>query len=169
MSYAIREEPDRASISKRPRETPETHQSPPSKRSRTYQDPATESVESTVIYDACPIPSVTDYFYEDLIPKALELSQLFPTLCHDIYVVRRWLGSVGCAIYWRMVTEDTNKASNSPNLSSSLAALIARSLARLHGPQRETPSSKFRTLCETLKPHLGPGNPRRVIIFSECQ
>ena len=167
MSYTIREGANRASTSKRPRESPETDQSPPSKRSKTDQDPTTEPIESTAMYDACPMPSVTDYFYEDLIPEALELSQLFPTLCHDIYVVRRWLGSVGCAIYWRMVIEDINKTPNAPNPSSPLAGLIARSLAKIRGPPKDASSSKFHTFCETLRAHLGPGNARRVMVFGE--
>ena len=90
--------------------------------------------------------SVTDYFDQDLIPKTPELSQLFPTLCHDAYVVRRRLGSVGWAIYWMTVTEDTNRMINTPNLSHPLKGLIACSLTKLRDPQRGTSSPKFRTL-----------------------
>jgi hypothetical protein len=150
---------------KRPRDTPESHQSPPLKRSKTNQYPTTTPTsESAVSYDACPMPNVMDYFYEDLMPKAPELSQLFPTLCHDVYVVRRWLGSVGCATHWRMIMEDINKLSNVPN---PLAGLIACSLAKLSGPQREASSPKYHTLCETLRSHLGSGDTHRIVVFSE--
>ena len=60
--------------------------------------------------------------------------------------------------------DDINNASDAPN---PLAELIARSLAKLHGPQRETSSSKFYTLCETLKSYLGLGDDRRVVVFSK--
>ena len=86
--------------------------------------------------------------------KAPELSQLFPTLCHDAYVVRRWLGSVGCAVYWTTVTEDINRMTNTPNISHPLTGLIACSLTKLRDPQRGTSSPKVRTLRETLRSHL---------------
>ena len=156
-----------ASTSKRPRTTPEFSEFPPLKRPKTSQDPTATPAESIVSYDACPMPSVVDYFYEDLIPKAPELSQLFPTLCHDVYVVRRWLGSAGCTIYWTMIMEDINRTTNAPNLSHPLAGLIARSLAKLRDPRRETSSSKFHTLCETLRPHLEPGGTSRIVVFSK--
>jgi len=164
MPDTTREEVGSASTSKRPRETPESHQSPPPKRFKTNQSPTTTPTESTVSYDACPMPNVMAYFYEDLMPKALELSQLFPTLCHDVYVVRRWLGSVGCATYWRIIMEDINKLSNAPN---PLAGLVTRSLAKISGPQREAPGSKFHTLYETLMLHLGSGDTHRITVFSE--
>jgi len=162
MPDPTREQDSWAPTLKRSRDTPESYQSPPVKRSKTNRDPTTTLTESTASYDACPMPNVMDYFYEDLMPKAPELSQLFPTLSHDVYVVHRWLGSVGCATYWRMIMEDINKLSNAPN---PLAGLISRSLAKLSGPQRET--SKFHTLCETLRSHLGSGDTHRIMVFSE--
>ena len=167
MPDTIMEKASRGSALKRPREITESYQSPLLKRSKTNEDPATTPTESTSTYDACPMPGVVDYFYEDLIPKALELSQAFPTLCRDVYVVRRWLGPAGCAIYWKMVMDDIDNASDGPNSSNPLAELIARSLAKLRVPQRETSSSKFRTLCETLKSYLGLGDDRRVVVFSK--
>jgi len=115
------------------------------------------------------MPSAEDYFYEDLVPKASELCQLFPTLCHDVYVVRRWLGPVGCVIYWTAVLEDINRTTDVPNQSHPLAELISHSLAKRRGPQWRTSSSKFHALCETLKSHLGLGDARRITVFSEFQ
>ena len=113
--------------------------------------------------------SVVDYLYEDLIPKAPELSQLFPTLCHDAYVVRRWLGSVGCAIYWTMVMEDISRTTDGPNLSHPLAGLIARSLEKTRNARRGNPSPKFYVFCETIKSHLEFGDARRITVLSEFQ
>lgn len=167
MPDTILEEASRASTLKRPRDTPESHQPPPLKRSKPNQNSKTTPTESTVNYDACPVPSVVDYFHEDLIPKALELSQLFPTLCHDAYVVRRWLGPVGCATYWKMIMEDINKVTHAPSPSNPLAGLIARSLAKPSASRKEASSSKFRTLCEILRSHLGSGDAHRIVVFSE--
>ena len=63
--------------------------------------------------------------------------------------------------------EDINRTTNAPNLSHPLAGLIARSLAKLRDPRRETSSSKFHTLCETLRPHLEPGGTSRIVVFSK--
>ena len=169
MSDTIGEGGSHASASKRPRETPETFQSPPLKRSKSSQGPIATPIESNMSYDACPMPSVADYFYEDLIPKAPELAQLFPTLCHDAYVVRRWLGSVGCAIYWTMVMEDISRTTDAPSLSHPLAGLITRSLAKTRNARRGTPSPKFDRLCETIRSHLEFGDARRITVFSEFQ
>lgn len=154
---------------KRPRAIFEPGQSLPLKRSKQNQNSATTSTETTVSYDACPMPSVLDYFYEDLIPKATELSQLFPTLCHDAYVVRRWLGSVGRTIYWTMVMEEMEKSTDTLNPSRYLAGLIARSLAKLRAPQKEASSPKFHTLCRILRFHLGIGAASRAVVFSESR
>jgi len=166
MPDTIGEEAGRASVSKRPRETPESYRFPPPKRSKINQDPATPT-ESTVGYDACPMPRVADYFYEDLIPKAPELSQVFPTLCHDAHVVRRWLGSDGCAIYWKAVMEGTDNTTNAPKLPHHLAGPIARSLTKLRNPQSGSHSPKFHALCEALRSHLGLGDVHRIVVFSE--
>jgi len=165
MPDTIGEESSRASILKRPRD--ESYRLPPPKRSKTDEDPSTAPTESTAGYDACPVPGVVDYFYEDLIPKAPELSQLFPNLCHDAHVVRRWLGSAGCAVFWKAVVEDINNATNVPNASHYLAGLITRSLAKIHGSQMKSYSPKFHTLCETLRSHLGSGDAGRITVFSE--
>ena len=157
------------SNSKRPRDIPEPSESPPLKRSKTSPAHTTGPTESTISYDACPMPSVEDYFYEDLAPKASELSQLFPSLCHDAYEVRRWLGPVGCAIYWTVVLEDISTATGVPDQSHPLTGLIAHSLAKRRGPQWRTPSPKFHALCETLKSHLGLEDARRITVFSEFQ
>ena len=153
-----------APTSKRRRDVPESSQSPPLKRFKSSPTHSTTPTESTINYDACPMPSVEDYLYEDLIPKASELSQLSPTFCRDAYVVRRWLGPVGSAIYWTMVMEDISGTTDVPN---PLAGLIAHSLARRRGPQWKTSSSKFNVLCETLRSHLELGDGRRIAIFSE--
>ena len=158
---------EQASTSKRPRDAPEPHQSPPLKRFRSSRVPGT--TESTTSYDACPMPGVADYFYEDLMPKAPELCQLFPTLCHDAYVVRRWLGPAGCAVYWTMVTEDINRITNTSNPSHPLAALIARSLTKPRGPQWKASSPKFHALCEAIRSHLGRGDARAIVVFSGFQ
>jgi hypothetical protein len=81
------------------------------------------------------MPRVEDYFYEDLIPKAPELSQLFPTLCHDAYVVRRWLGPVGCAIYWTMVMEDINNGDvpTGPTLWQGSSLILSQNYVTLNG------------------------------------
>jgi hypothetical protein len=71
------------------------------------------------------------------------------------------LGSVGCAVYWRIVIEEINKTPNPPR---HLTELIASSLAKLGGPQQITPGPKFYTLCETLKLYL---NASRITVFSE--
>ena len=112
------------------------------------------------------MPSVADYFYEDSIPEASELSQLCPTFCHDAYVVRRWLGSVGCTIYWTTVMEDTNRMTNAPNLSRPLTGLIVRSLTKLRDPRRGTSSPKFRTLCETFMSQPKPDGTRIIVVFT---
>ena len=169
MPGAMGEEDVHASISKRPRETSESNQPPPLKRPKTDdQGPTTAPTESTISYDACPMPRVVDYFYEDLVPKASELAQLFPALYHNAYLVRRWLGSAGCAVYWTMVMEDVNKT-DVPNPSHPLAGLIARSLAKLRGPEKGASSPKLHALLETLRSHLGLDDVRKVVIFSECQ
>lgn len=165
MQDATRERAGRAPTLKRPRDTQESY--PPPKRSKTNQEPTATPSESTIGYDACPMPTIMDYFYEDLIPKVPELSQLFPTLCHDVYVVRRWLGPAGCATFWRMIVEDINGPSGAANPPNPLARLVARSLAKLSGPQKAAPSSKFHTLCRTLESHLGPNDARRIVVFSE--
>lgn len=163
MSDTFQQKATHASPSKRPRETLQPLQSPPHKRFKSDQNSATPK-ETIVNYDACPTPNVVDYFYQDLMPKASELSQLLPTLSHDAYIVRRWLGPAGCAIYWRMVMEATVDAPNPPH---HLAGLIARSLAKLRGPQSSVSSPKFHTLCEILR--LQTNNARKVIVFGESQ
>lgn len=115
------------------------------------------------------MPSVADYFYDDLIPKASELSQFFPTLCHDAYVVRRWLGSVGCAIYWKTVMEEIGESVDALDQSHHIAGLIARSLAKLRGPQKEVSGPKFHTLCEILRMHLRVDDASRIIVFGESR
>lgn len=165
MQDSTREGVGRAPTLKRPRDTQESY--PPSKRPKTNQDPTATPSESTVGYDACPMPTIMDYFYEDLIPKTPELSQLFPTLCHDVYVVRRWLGPAGCATFWQMIVEDISGPSSVSNSHNPLAGLIARSLAKLSGPHKAAPSSKFRTLCQTLESHLGPNDARGIVVFGE--
>jgi hypothetical protein len=167
MQETTEQEASRAPTSKRPREVFEPDQPPPLKRSKPDQNPATTSRESTFSYDACPMPDVADYIYEDLVPKAPDLAQLFPTLCHDAYVVRRWLGPVGCSVYWRIVMEEINKTTDALKPSHYLAGLIARSLAKLRGPQKELSSPKFHTLYETLRSHLRLGNANRITVFSE--
>ena len=152
------------STSKRPRDTFEPAQSPPPKRSKLDQSPAALK-EITIGYDPCPAPTVVDYFYQDLLPGASELSQLFPTLCHDAYVVRRWLGSVGCVLYWRIVMEEINRTIDASNPSRNLAELIACSLAKLRGPQKESSGPKFYALCETLRLNLRSGGAGGIVIF----
>ena len=169
MPDHVGEKATHASTSKRRRDVSEYSQSPPFKRSKLSPARTTSPTESTISYDACPMPSVEDYFYEDLVPKASELSQLFPTLCHDAYLVRRWLGPAGCAIHWTMVLEDINGTTDVPNRSHSLAGLIAHSLAKRRGPQWRTSSPKFYALCETLKSHLGLEGAHRITVFSEFQ
>jgi hypothetical protein len=169
MPETIQQEVTYASPSKRPREIFEPPQSPPHKRFKSDRNSLTTSAETIVKYDACPTPSVVDYFYEDLIPKASELSQLFPNLCHDAYVVRRWLGSVGCAIYWRLVMEEIEGSADVPNLSHHLAGLIARSLTKLRGPQNEASNPKFHTLCEVLRLHFRNDDASKVVVFGESQ
>lgn len=151
--------------SKRPRGTSELHQSHPLKRFKSDQDSVATPTETIVKYDACPTPSVVDFFYEDLIPKSPELSQLFPNLCHDAYVVRRWLGSAGCAIYWRMVMEGVEKPTDALNSPHHLARLIARSLEKLRGPQKEANSPKFSALCEILRLHLRISDASKITVF----
>jgi len=165
MPDPVGEEATHASTSKRPRDTPESSQSPPLKRSKTSPAPTTSPKETTTSYDACPMPSVEDYFFEDLIPKAPELSQPCPTLCHNAYVVRRWLGPAGCAIYWTMVMEDINGTTDVPNQPHPLTGLIAHSLTKLRGPKWKASSPKFHVLREILRSHLGDG--RRITVFSE--
>ena len=63
--------------------------------------------------------------------------------------------------------EDIGKIQNVPNLSHPLAGLIAHSLAKLRGPQREASSPKFRALCQTLRSLPQLGDARRVVVFSE--
>lgn len=155
------------STPKRPRDTFESDQSPPPKRSKPGQSSATISSETTVGYDPCPVPSVADYFYPDLVPKAPQLSQLFPTLCRDVHVIHRWLGSVGCAIYWRMVMEKIDETTAPLDPSRHLVGFIARSLAKLHGPQKDTSSPKFHTFCETLRSHRGLDDASRTLVFSK--
>ena len=157
-----------SSPSKRPRDTFELHQSPPLKRSKSEQNSATAPTETIISYDACPAPAGVDYFYEDLIPKASELSQLFPTLCHDAHVVRRWLGSAGCAIYWSMVMEEIEGSAGDLNSSHHLAGLIARTLAKIRGSRQQASNPKFRTLCEILRSHLRIGDVR-IVVFGESR
>ena len=165
MQDTTRKEVGRAPTLKRPGDTQESYPLP--KRSKTNQGPTTTPPESTVRYDACPMPATMDYFHEDLIQKVPELSQLFPTLCHDVYVVRRWLGPAGCATFWRMIVEDIGGPSDVSNPLDPLARLVARSLEKLSGPQEAAPSSKFHTLCQTLGSHLGPNDARRIVVFGK--
>jgi len=169
MPDHVGEEASHASTSKRPRDIPESSQSPPLKRFKTSPAHTTAPTESIIGYDVCPMPRVEDYFYEDLIPKAPELSQLFPTLCHDAYEVRRWLGPVGCVIHWTTVLEDISRTTDVPNQSHLLAGLITHSLAKRHDPQWKVSSPKFHALCETLRSHLGLGVTRRIAVFGEFQ
>ena len=164
MSETVHPKATHTSRSKRPRDTSQPPQSSTQKRFKPDQNSATTPKETIVNYGACPSPNVVDYFYEDLIPKASELSQLFPTLSHDAYVTCRWLGPVGCAIYWRMLTEETTDAPNPPHY---LTELISRSLAKLNGPRSSASSPKFHALCETLRLHLGADDSRKVIVFGE--
>lgn len=165
MQDTTRKEAGRAPTLKRPGDTQESYPLP--KRSKPNQGPTTSPSDSTVGYDACPMPATMDYFYEDLIQKVPELSQLFPTLCHDVYIVRRWLGPAGCATFWRMIVEDIGGPSGVSNPPNPLARLIARSLAKLSGPQKAAPSSKFHTLCQTLGSHLGPNDTRKIVVFGK--
>ena len=143
-------------------------QFPPLKRSKLDQTSATVTFkESTVYHDACPTPAITDFFYHDLIPKAPELSQLFPTICHDAHVVRRWLGPVGCAAYWRMVMEEVNQTTTASDPSQHLVGFIAHSLRNRYAPSKEASGPKFRVLCETLGLHLRAESVDRIVIFSE--
>lgn len=166
MSQTSQQGATYASTSKRPRDPSDHDQSPPLKRPKPDQSTATTPRESTVGYDACPTPNVADYFYGSLIPKAPELSQLFPTLFHDAYVVRRWLGSAGCAVYWRSMMDGISKTTDAPSSSHHLADLIAGSLARLPGHQRDVSSPKFRALCETIRSHLRDG---KIVVFGESR
>ena len=51
--------------------------------------------------------------------------------------------------------------------SRHLVGFIARSLAKLHGPQKDTSSPKFHTFCETLRSHRGLDDASRTLVFSK--
>lgn len=62
--------------------------------------------------------------------------------------------------------EEINRTTDTSNPPRNLAELIARSLAKLRGSQKETSSPKFHTLCETLRSYLRSGGAGGIVIFA---